>query len=194
MLLILDNRDSFVFNLDQAFRAAGMSTEVVRTDRVSAAEALDRPLDGLVLSPGPGRPVESSCLLEVVKRAPADLPILGVCLGCQALAEADGARLARLAQVYHGRCSEIRHDGRGILAGVPDPFSACRYHSLVIEHDSLPDAWEATAWAEGNTVMGIRHRARPRFGVQFHPESFRTPEGGRVLSNFCAVVRARVPS
>ncbi|MEZ5990638.1 MAG: aminodeoxychorismate/anthranilate synthase component II [Planctomycetota bacterium] len=184
MLLVLDNRDSFVFNLDQAFRAMGVESKVLRSDRCTAAEVLALPLEGLVLSPGPGRPSEAGCLLDVVRRAPPDLPILGVCLGHQALAEAEGARIVQATEVFHGRNSWIRHEGAGLFEGLPNPIEACRYHSLVVE--ALPACYVADAWVTGpeRLVMGFHHRELPRYGLQFHPESFRTPLGDRLLRSF----------
>lgn len=197
MILILDSRDSFVFNLDQGLRALGAETTVLRTDRISAAEALDRPLTGLVLSPGPGQPRDAGCLLRVVEQIPVELPVLGVCLGAQALAVAAGAQLRRSDRIYHGRCSRIRHDEQGLFTGLPNPLLACRYHSLVIDPDTLPDCYRVTATAAGSSdaaeprdvIMGIRHRDRPWFGLQFHPESFRTELGEQMLVNFLTVIR-----
>jgi anthranilate synthase/aminodeoxychorismate synthase-like glutamine amidotransferase len=192
VIVILDNRDSFVFNLDQAFRAAGEPTVVLRSDRCTAAEVLARAPSALVLSPGPGRPEEAGCLVDVVARAPCELPILGVCLGHQALAVAHGGRLRRASQVFHGRCSWIRHDRQGLFAGRPDPLLACRYHSLVVDAGALPSELVATAWTDdGATLMALRHARLPRFGLQFHPESFRTPEGTAILDAFLDLVRER---
>ncbi|MFQ5506807.1 MAG: anthranilate synthase component II [Planctomycetota bacterium] len=188
MILILDNRDSFVFNLDQVFRSLGAETRVMRSDRITAAEALGLPLEALVLSPGPGRPAEAGCLLSVVGQAPEGLPILGVCLGHQALAQAAGARIRQARQVFHGRTSRIEHDGEGLFEGIESPLTACRYHSLVVEPRDLRDAYVPTAWsrdADGERVlMGMQHREWPRFGLQFHPESFRTEYGQKILARF----------
>lgn len=195
MILILDNRDSFVFNLDQAFRALGAPTLVLRTDRCAAREVLAHPADALVLSPGPGVPAQAGCLLDVVRGWPLEPPILGVCLGHQALAEADGAPITRAPEVVHGRCSTIRHDNSELFRGVANPFEACRYHSWIVEPVGLPRGWRPSAWTiEDGLLMAMRHDHLPRFGVQFHPESFRTASGLRMLANFLALVRARVHS
>jgi anthranilate synthase component 2 len=191
MIVVLDNRDSFVFNLEQAFRALGARTEVVRTDRSTAAEILARSATALVLSPGPGRPSEAGCLLDVVRQAPCDLPILGVCLGHQALAEAAGARIVRADRVFHGRCSLIRHDNSGLLHGLPNPLVACRYHSLVVDAASLPPDLVPCAWTDDGVLMAIRHATSPRFGLQFHPESFRSPTGPAICRAFFELVQTR---
>jgi len=184
VILVLDNRDSFVFNLDQILRALGKETEVLRSDRHTAGELLSRPWDAVVLSPGPGRPEESGCLLELVRQAPDELPILGICLGQQALALAAGGSIRQAQEIFHGRNSWIRHEGLGIFRDLSNPIEACRYHSLIV--DRLPDCFEATAWSTGKEkiIMGIQHRDLPRFGLQFHPESFRTPRGVQLVENF----------
>ena len=184
VILVLDNRDSFVFNLDQILRALGQETEVLRSDRHSAGELLARPWKAIVLSPGPGRPEEAGCLLELVRQAPAGMPVLGICLGQQALALAEGGSIRQADEIFHGRNSWIRHKGQGIFKDLPNPIEACRYHSLIV--DRLPDCFEPTAWATGkeSVLMGIQHLELPRFGLQFHPESFRTPHGPRIVENF----------
>ncbi len=184
MILVLDNRDSFVFNLDQILRDQGERTEVLRSDRHTAGELLSRSWKAIVLSPGPGRPEEAGCLLELLRQAPGDLPILGICLGQQALALAEGGGLRQASEIFHGRNSWIRHKEEGIFQGLPNPIEACRYHSLIV--DRLPDCFEPTAWATGKEkiLMGIQHKKKPRFGLQFHPESFRTPRGAQIIENF----------
>lgn len=186
MILILDNRDSFTFNLAQVFLALGHETRVLRSDLFSAREALALQPDAIVLSPGPGRPTEAGCLLELIKHAPRSVPILGVCLGHQALAEAAGARIVQAKEIYHGRCAGVLHQGTGLFEGLANPLVACRYHSLVIQEDSLPDCYIADAHCaeQAGVIMSIRHRELPRFGVQFHPESFRSAEGPELLARF----------
>ena len=191
MLLILDNRDSFVFNLDQALRALGAETRVVRSDRHTAAELANESFEAVVLSPGPGRPEDAGCLLEYLALIPENCPVLGVCLGHQALAVRAGANIVRADEVVHGRCSVVRHDGRGIFEGVENPIAACRYHSLVLEGADAPPGYEASAWTEdGKILMAMRHVERPWIGLQFHPESFRTPVGPKLIENFLALVRS----
>jgi anthranilate synthase component II len=184
VILVLDNRDSFVFNLDQILRGLGQETEVLRSDRHSAGELLSRSWKAVVLSPGPGRPEEAGCLLEILRQSPPELPILGICLGQQALALAEGGSIRQACEIFHGRNSWIRHKGQGIFENMPNPIEACRYHSLIV--DRLPDCFDPTAWSTGEEkiIMGIQHRELPRFGLQFHPESFRTPRGAQLVENF----------
>lgn len=191
MLLLLDNRDSFVFNLDQAFRALGACTLVVRSDRATAREILDLEPWGIVLSPGPGRPEEAGCLLDVVRGAPSHVPVLGVCLGHQALAMVAGSRIVVAPEIYHGRVSSIEHSGRGLFADLPSPIEVCRYHSLVIDGQEAPPGYLCSARDPVHgLVMAIEHEYLPRFGLQFHPESFRTPLGPRLLDRFWSVVHS----
>lgn len=189
MLLLLDNRDSFVFNLDQAFRALGAETKVLRSDRTTAAEALAFEPDGLVLSPGPGRPEDAGCMLELVRAAPNELPILGVCLGHQALGQVAGASIVRAPEVYHGRVSEITHDGSGLFESLPSPLAVCRYHSLMLEPrnraETAPPGYRGCAVEpEQGVLMAMRHERLPRWGFQFHPESFQSPRGDELLARF----------
>jgi anthranilate synthase component 2 len=188
MILVVDHYDSFVYNLVQLVERLGAPTEVVRSDAESAERMLARDPGAVILSPGPGRPQDAGCFEDLARALPEDLPLLGVCLGHQALGEALGGRIDRAAPV-HGKASPILHEGKGILAGLSNPFEAGRYHSLVIEGDDLPPELELTAWTSDGLVMGVQHRSLPRFGVQFHPESILTPEGPRIVENFLALVR-----
>ena len=187
-LLVLDNRDSFVWNLAQAFAAAGATVEVLRSDAVSLDDLRAREPDGLVLSPGPGRPEAAGILLDAVRAFDGALPMLGVCLGHQAIGVAYGARLDRCPPC-HGKPWDVLHDGSEPLSGLPNPFRACRYHSLGLDAATLPDDLVATAFTPEGVVMGLRHRRHPTFGVQFHPESFRTLEGPAILARFAALCR-----
>lgn len=181
-VLLVDNYDSFVFNLYQYLGELGAEVSVVRNDALEADEALSRGATHIVISPGPGTPDEAGVSLELVRRA--NVPLLGVCLGHQALGQAFGGRVERAARLMHGKTSEVRHDGRGVFANLPDPLTAGRYHSLVVASESVPACLEVSAWAEGGVVMGLRHRERPLEGVQFHPESILTGGGKDLLRNF----------
>jgi anthranilate phosphoribosyltransferase len=182
VILLVDNYDSFTFNLYQYLGELGADVEVVRNDALTVDEALARKPEKIVISPGPGTPDQAGISLELIRRA--EVPVLGVCLGHQALGQAFGGRVVRAPKLMHGKTSEIRHDGRTLFAGVPDPFTATRYHSLVVAPDSVPDCLEVSAWTDGGVVMGLRHRERPLEGVQFHPESILTTAGKDLLRNF----------
>ena len=184
MILVVDHYDSFVYNLVQLVEGLGARTEVVRSDAETAEEMLARRPEAVILSPGPGRPDDAGCFVELARALDGDVPLLGVCLGHQALGEALGGRIDRGPVPVHGKASAVHHDGAGILAGVPSPFQAGRYHSLVVAADALPDELEVTAWTDDGVVMAVQHRSLPRFGVQFHPESILTPEGPRIIENF----------
>jgi anthranilate synthase component 2 len=188
VILVVDNYDSFTFNLVQLIAAAGVGVEVLRNDAAGAEELLARRPEGIVLSPGPGRPEEAGVCVELLQRS-APVPILGVCLGHQALGVAFGAICERAAVLMHGKTSAVRHDGTGVFANLPDPFVATRYHSLALRPESLPAELAATAWADDGTLMGIAHRDLPYHGVQFHPESVLTAEGPRLVGNFLALCR-----
>jgi anthranilate phosphoribosyltransferase len=182
VILLVDNYDSFTFNLYQYLGELGADVKVVRNDALSVDEALALGPERIVISPGPGTPDEAGISLELVRRSP--VPLLGVCLGHQALGQAFGGKVVRAAKLMHGKTSEIRHDGRTIFAGLPDVFTATRYHSLVVAPESVPDCLEVSAWTDGGVVMGLRHRERPLEGVQFHPESILTTAGKDLLRNF----------
>ena len=184
MILMLDNYDSFTYNLVQELEEVGeTAVEVVRNDVASAAELMARGPRAVVISPGPGVPEEAGVTMELI-RAAAALPLLGICLGHQALAAVHGGMVVRGAAPVHGKTSEIHHDGAGLFEGLPEPFEATRYHSLVVERDGLPATLEVTAWTEAGVVMGLRDRHRPHFGVQFHPESYLCREGRDLLARF----------
>ena len=189
-LLLLDNYDSFTWNLAHAFAVLGAEVEVVLSDARSAEEVRASAFDAWVLSPGPGRPEERGIGLELARAEPEDPPLLGVCLGHQALAQAHGARLTRAPELVHGKTSEIEHTGGGLYRGLSRPFLATRYHSLVVDPASLPAVLEVEAQTKDGVIMGLRHRERPAFGVQFHPESVLTIEGRRLLANFLEIAAA----
>ncbi len=183
-VLLLDNRDSFVWNLAQALGALGAEPSVLRSDAAEVGAILADPPDRLVVSPGPRGPADAGISVAAVLALAARVPVLGVCLGHQCIAAAFGGRVVRAPRPRHGMTSEIRHDGRGVLRGLPDPMTAARYHSLAVEEAGLPDCLEVTARTADGVVMGIRHRSFPVEGVQFHPESFLSPDGPRLLRNF----------
>jgi anthranilate synthase/aminodeoxychorismate synthase-like glutamine amidotransferase len=191
MILVIDNYDSFTYNLVQLIASRGRAVEVERNDARSVDQLLARRPAGIVLSPGPGRPEDAGVCLDLLGRRPP-LPILGVCLGHQAMGQSFGAAVARAPRLVHGKTSSIRHSGVGIFRDLPDSFVATRYHSLEVREDTLPSEFEAVAWAEDGTLMGMAHRQLPYFGVQFHPESILTREGPRLLDNFLARCGAEV--
>jgi anthranilate synthase/aminodeoxychorismate synthase-like glutamine amidotransferase len=184
MILVVDNYDSFTYNLVQYLGELGAKLEVVRNDALDADGVARLAPERIVISPGPGNPDQAGVSLDVIRRLGATTPILGVCLGHQAIGQAFGATVTRARTQMHGKTSEIRHDGRGVFAGLPNPFVATRYHSLVVLAETVPDELEITARAEDGEVMGLRHRRHPIEGVQFHPESILTVEGKRLLGNF----------
>lgn len=178
---VVDNYDSFTYNLVQYLAELGAQPEVFRNDAVGVDEL--RSYDALVVSPGPGRPADAGISVAAIRELSGLMPVLGVCLGHQALAEAFGGTVIR-HQPVHGKTSQVHHDGGQPFDGLPDPFEATRYHSLVVEARSMPGELQVCAWTDGDVVMGLRHRQHPTFGVQFHPESVLTGEGRRLLSNF----------
>ena len=187
-VLVIDNYDSFTYNLVQYLGELDVALEVVRNDRLSWREIEARRPDAIVISPGPGNPDEAGVSLEVIRHLGEKVPILGVCLGHQAIGQAYGARVVRGREPVHGKTSPVHHRGEGLFEGVENPFVATRYHSLVVERESLPAELEVTAWTEDGVVMGLRHCSRPTVGVQFHPESILTAEGKKMLVNFLRVV------
>jgi len=186
-LLLIDNFDSFSFNLYQMMGAIYPRIEVVRNNGTTVAEIKAADFSGIILSPGPGTPDESGICLEVERELGGTLPLLGVCLGHQAICQVAGARIVRAELPVHGKASQVEHDGRGVFKGLPAPFTAGRYHSLVVEPSSLPDCLEVSA-RSGRHIMAVRHRSQPTFGVQFHPESILTPHGDLLLQNFLSLI------
>ena len=184
MLLVIDNYDSFTFNLVQALGALGAEVDVVRNDSVTPEDVERRAPERIVISPGPKTPREAGVSNDVIRRMAGKAPILGVCLGHQCIAHAFGANVVRAPRVMHGKTSEIRHDGAGVFAGLPNPFTAMRYHSLAVDETTLPPELRVTARTPEGEVMGLRHAAWPLEGVQFHPESYRTETGVELLRNF----------
>jgi len=183
-VLLIDNYDSFTYNLYQALRVLKAEVEVVRNDRLSVEGAEKLKPTHLVISPGPGRPEDAGCSGEILKAFHDRIPILGVCLGHQTLAHAWGGQVVRAPRVMHGKTSMIYHDQRGIYQGVPSPFSATRYHSLLVLEEGLPKSLEISAYTSDGEIMGLRMKGYPVEGVQFHPESILTKEGLKILSNF----------
>lgn len=184
MILVIDNYDSFTYNLVHYLNELGAETLVYRNDALSVDEALGLKPQGVLLSPGPCTPNEAGICLALLEAAPDDLPILGVCLGHQAIGQAFGGDVVRAKHVMHGKTSPMFHEGKGIFAGLPNPFTATRYHSLSVEKSTLPPVLETTAWTEDGEIMGFQHRSRPIQGVQFHPESIATEGGHAMLANF----------
>ena len=184
MILVIDNYDSFTYNLVHYLNELGGETVVRRNDALSVQDALGMKADAVLLSPGPCTPNEAGICLPLLRGAPEDLPILGVCLGHQAIGQAYGGDVVRAKAIMHGKTSEIHHDGKGLFAGLPNPFTATRYHSLAVARESLPDDLEVTAWTDDGEIMGFQHKTRLVFGVQFHPESIATEGGHQLLANF----------
>ncbi len=187
MLLLIDNYDSFTYNLAHYLGELGAEAEVVRNDELTVEAALARAPRAVVLSPGPCTPAEAGICVDLVRRAPADLPILGVCLGHQAIAAAFGGTVERCFEVLHGKLSSVTHEGTGVFAGLPQGFSVTRYHSLSVRADDLPADLVATARTQSGVIMGLAHRTRPVHGVQFHPESIASEHGHALLRNFLAI-------
>jgi para-aminobenzoate synthetase component II len=186
MLLVIDNYDSFTYNLVQYLGEMGQEVRVVRNDEIPAAEIAALAPSHLVISPGPCTPNEAGISLEVIKTYAGKIPILGVCLGHQAIGQAFGGKVVRATRVMHGKTSQISHDGKGLFTGLPNPFEATRYHSLLIERSSVPDSLDVTAETAEKEIMAVRHKTLPVEGVQFHPESFLTTSGKDLLRNFIA--------
>jgi anthranilate synthase/aminodeoxychorismate synthase-like glutamine amidotransferase len=183
-VVIVDNYDSFTYNLFQYLAELGAKVDVFRHDRITVDGIRDLAPTHLVISPGPKTPDEAGISLDAIRELAGEVPILGVCLGHQAIGQAFGGTVVRGSEPVHGKTSEIAHDGRTVFAGLADPMTATRYHSLVVERESLPDVLEVSAWCDGDVIMGLRHRDLPVEGVQFHPESILSGEGKSLLRNF----------
>jgi anthranilate synthase component 2 len=201
-LLMIDNYDSFTFNLVQYFGELGAEVEVVRNDAVTVAEVMARvqgqgdEIDAIVISPGPCSPTEAGISVPLIQAASGKVPLFGVCLGHQSLAQAFGGTVIRTGTIMHGKTSPIHHRGTDVFAGLSNPFAATRYHSLMANPDDLPDCLEVTAWTDDpgrRVIMGLAHKVHPTWGVQFHPESILTTEGKRLVANFIALARAARP-
>ena len=183
-LLLIDNYDSFTYNLVQAFMVLGADVLVHRNDRITVEEAIAIAPTHLCVSPGPGTPADAGVSMRMIEAFADRLPIFGVCLGHQAVVEVFGGRVVRAGRLMHGKTSPVMHDSRSLFAGLPNPFEAGRYHSLIAEREQIPAELEITAWTAEGEIMGVRHRNLPIEGVQFHPESILTPEGPRLLASF----------
>jgi anthranilate synthase/aminodeoxychorismate synthase-like glutamine amidotransferase len=186
MILVIDNYDSFTYNLVQYLEELGGETQVYRNDRLTPEEVEKLAPERIVVSPGPCTPYEAGISMEVIRRMGPRVPILGVCLGHQAIGAVYGGQVVRAKVLMHGKTSAVHHRGEGLYAGVGNPFTATRYHSLVVAPEGLPPELEVTSWTEDGVIMGLRHRAYPVEGVQFHPESILTAEGKKILANFLA--------
>ena len=184
MLLLIDNYDSFTYNLFQYLCELGEKVVVVRNDKTSLDEIEAMKPERIVISPGPSTPLKAGISNDVIRHFGTKLPLLGVCLGHQCIGYSYGGTVVQAEKIMHGKSSLIHHNEKGVFAGLPSPFSAIRYHSLIVIRDNLPDCLEVTAWTEDGTIMGLRHRQHPVEGIQFHPESFRTQGGKDILRNF----------
>ncbi|MEO0467570.1 MAG: aminodeoxychorismate/anthranilate synthase component II [Pseudomonadota bacterium] len=187
-ILLIDNYDSFTWNLVHYLEEIGARTEVIRNDQISVEDALSRGDDGIVLSPGPCTPNEAGICVPLVEQAPADLPILGVCLGHQSIGQAFGGAVITARQIRHGKISQIRHSDGPLFSKLPDRFDVVRYHSLAIRDEDLPDGLIADAWTDDGEIMAVRHTSRPVYGVQFHPESILTQHGHALLNNWLGLI------
>jgi anthranilate synthase/aminodeoxychorismate synthase-like glutamine amidotransferase len=189
MILLIDNYDSFTFNLYHFLGDVGARSEVWRNDKLTVADAMAMQPEAIVLSPGPCTPTEAGICLDLIATAAGKIPLLGVCLGHQAIGQAFGGKVIRAPEPMHGKVSAITHTGSGIMATLPSPFRATRYHSLIVERDTLPDTLVATAWTDDGLIMAMHHRTLPIHGVQFHPESIASEHGHTILANFIAIAR-----
>ena len=188
MILMIDNYDSFTYNLVQAFRELGADMQVIRNDQIDVEGIRALAPAAIILSPGPGNPDSAGVTLAAIKEFAGKIPLFGVCLGHQSIAQAFGGRIVHAKQLMHGKTSRIHHDGRGVFAGLEQDFPAMRYHSLAVERESLPDCFEISAETEDGEIMGLRHKTLPIESVQYHPESIGTPEGMKQMRNFIQLV------
>ena len=184
MLLLLDNYDSFTYNVYQLLSSLGASVEVIRNDQITVEEIVRRGYEAVVISPGPGVPAEAGITEELISQLKGKLPILGICLGHQAIGEVFGGKVVGAGEIVHGKTSPLRHNGKGLYAGLPQNIPVGRYHSLIVDRESLPDCLEITSELDNGMIMGLRHREYDIEGIQFHPESIMTPEGKQMLQNF----------
>ena len=184
MLLLLDNYDSFTYNVYQLLSELGAEVEVIRNDQITPEEVLSRGYEAIVLSPGPGVPKDAGITEDLIRTVQGKVPVLGICLGHQAIGEVFGAKIVRAGEIIHGKVSKLQHDGQGVYQGLPQELPVGRYHSLIIERESLPDCLEVTAELADGTIMGIRHKEYAIQGMQFHPESILTPDGRQLMQNF----------
>ena len=191
MILMIDNYDSFTYNLVQAFRELGADMQVIRNDQIDVDGIRALAPSALILSPGPGNPDSAGVTLAAIKEFAGKVPLFGVCLGHQSIAQAFGGRIVHAKQLMHGKTSRIHHDGRGVFAGLEQDFPAMRYHSLAVERESLPDCFEISAETEDGEIRGLRHKTFPIESVQYHPESIGTPEGMKQMRNFVQLVAGR---
>jgi anthranilate synthase/aminodeoxychorismate synthase-like glutamine amidotransferase len=187
MLLVIDNYDSFTYNLVQYFGELGADPQVKRNDAITPDEVENMKPQRIVISPGPGRPEEAGISMELIRKFGGKIPILGVCLGHQCMGEVYGGKVVRAERLMHGKTSPIQHDGKGVFQGLPNPFEATRYHSLIVEKNSVPNCLEVCAETAEGEIMGLRHREYPVHGVQFHPESILSKEGKDLLANFLKI-------
>ncbi len=183
-ILLLDNYDSFTYNLAHYLGELGEEVEVIRNDAISVAQVVARRPDGIVISPGPGTPDNSGICLDLIREVSGNVPLFGVCLGLQAMGQVFGGRVIRAPKPMHGKVSPVFHEGKTVFQGLPSPFMATRYHSLIVERSSLPDCLEVTAWTEDGLIMGLSHRTHNTHSVQFHPESIASEHGHAILKNF----------
>ena len=184
MILLLDNYDSFTYNIYQLLSELGTEVEVIRHDCITVEEIRQRGYEALVISPGPGVPKDAGISEDAIRQLGPELPVLGICLGHQAIGEVYGGKVVRAGAIVHGKSSALHHDGRGLYEGLPQNTPVARYHSLIVERESLPDCLEVSSELEDGTIMGLRHKEYPVEGIQFHPESILTPEGHKMLANF----------
>lgn len=190
MLLLLDNYDSFTYNIYQLFSDIGAQVEVVRSDKISIDGIRANSYRGIIISPGPGIPQDAGISEEVIRQLGGEIPILGICLGHQAIGEVFGGRVVRAGEIVHGKASPIRHSGTGLYRDIPNPTEVARYHSLIIARENLPDVLDVTSQLDDGTIMGVRHKTLPIEGIQFHPESILTPEGRRMMQNYLTDIGA----